>query len=466
MRFQTVFSLFGIFALLALGTGCAPAAPPGKGEEVDPQFSEFYNLLGGSNTLGKVVSPAFERNHLRLQYTENALLSYDASQPGGERLNFVPLGKNFGFSDPALPAPAQENDMVRYVNGHVIFAEFVTLYDQLGGARFVGLPITEVRLNTEKGRYEQYFEKMGFYRNLGEDNPQVKLLPYGLIACQSDEDDVCNAPLGDAVIEPQKYLPQPFLQVAQRLGEDFTGAPLTQPYQNPQGMLEQVYENVVIALYPQDLRSVRLLPLPALVGVTPTAPVAPLPDDLMVFYPSSQSNQLGHNVPRPFVVYIATHGAEELSGEPVDELREVDGVRRQCFENYCLDYDPSAPLGLQIHPAPLGYAYLQQQSAFQPVFKVSVWESTPVLKAGDTQTLGVAVYNGVPNQPIVNAEPSITITLPDGKTSQQRLPPTAANGKTYLEFDETSQLGLYSYEVCASQPGSEAVCVKESWYVR
>lgn len=457
--------LWGMFATGLLGCMGAGAANTTVRIDIDTRFSEFYNLIGGERALGKALGPVFQQGVKFMQYTENALLTYDESLPAGERFNFEPLGVSFLISDPPLPAPANQPG-VRYLNGHVVFADFVPLFDQLGGLRFVGNPLTEVRLNTEKSRYEQYFEKMGFYQKVGE--TQVYLLPYGLIACQGLQSKMgCSVVNTDAIINTE-YLPQPFLPIVERLKPEFTGAPLSQPYRAADGMLEQVYENVVLAVDPNNLRTISLRPLPTLVGIQTGLFVLPASDPLMAFVTLDSANNLGHNIPRPFLEYIAAHGGNELAGQPIGELFEQNGIRRQCFTNYCLDYDPAAPAGAQIRPAPLGHTYLGLQNYLPAQMRLMVWENKSIIAPGEEQVLGVKVYNDTPGQPMKDIQPTIEITLPNKTVKTMVFPPTSSAGNTYLgvNLPGTKVGDAVTYKVCASQPGGAPVCVTESWLVR
>lgn len=452
------------FLILALGLlGCKEGRTTTQAfGTIDGRFIEFYNLMGGERVLGKSLGPAFQREGKILQYVENALMVYDENKPVGDRFNFEPLGISFQVSDPPLPAPENQPE-IRYLNGHIIFSGFVPLFDSLGGARFVGYPLTEARWNPEKSRYEQYFEKMGFFRR--EEDSQVYLLPYGLIACQRNPSEAgCSAPASDAIIHTQ-YLPQPFLPMVERLGQGFSGAPLSEPSLASDGMLEQVYESVVLVVEPSNLRAIHLRPLPLLIGYQREALAPPSSDPRMVFIPLDPTGSSGHNVPRPFIEYIAAHGGQELAGAPISELFDENGLRRQCFENYCLDYDPTAPSGAQIRPAPLGHAYLRGQNYQAADVRLLVWETNPRIAPGQEQVLGVRVYNELTRQPIQDIEPGVEIRLPNGTIEKRVFPPTSSAGNAYLKINLNglNPGDLVVYKVCVSQPGGEPVCVSDSW---
>ncbi len=131
------------------------------------------------------------------------------------------------------------------MNGHVILDEFVPMYKQLGGARFVGRPLTEGRHNPDKNRIEQYFENLGFYRLVDEEPGIVHLMAYGAMACPEG----CRAQPPSASIPSLKaYLPQPFSTAASSLGLDFTGLTLSGPQPGEDGNMEVIFENLVLML--------------------------------------------------------------------------------------------------------------------------------------------------------------------------------------------------------------------------
>jgi hypothetical protein len=456
-----------ILVLIFSAVGCESGEAVPTALSVDTRFQQFYDLQGGEQVLGPALVPMFNDGTRQMLLTENAQLIYDEQLPTGERYNFEKLGLLFGYQDPVLPIPEQPG--IRYLNGHVVYAEFVPLFDQLGGVRFAGNPLTEVRLNTEKNRYEQYFEKLGFYRNLGDPENTVHLLPYGLIACQKKYPETgCQQGLQDAIINPQAYLPQPFVSTFERLGEAFTGKPLSQPYLAPDGRLEQIYENLVLSMDVNNLRTIGLRDLPVRVGISAELAVPMLNDPLMAFIQLDSASNLGHNVPKAFLEYIAAHGGNDLSGLPISELNDVNGLRRQCFTNYCLDFDSQAPAGANIHPVPLGYEYQRLQGYLPAEFNLRTWEARPILAPGEAQIVGVMVYNATPSQPVANLQPTLEVSLPNGSRQKLVFPPTGAGGTAYLTVTlaEAKAGETIVYEVCAAQPGSVPTCSKEAWLVK
>jgi len=450
------------FLLVFLLGGCGSTSPA-PAVEVDPLFREFYTLRGGKETLGPALGPALEQNGIRLQICANAVLQYDPAAPEGEKFGFAPVAADFVQADTPLAVPEQNG--IRVLNGHLLYPDFVEVFDHMGGLRFVGQPLTEAHVNPEQQRVEQYFERLGFYRSFADPQAPVQLLPYGLMDCHQQSDSQACQTGGDFNAMPQNLPPEPFLPLVERLGEGFSGKALSDVYLAEDGKLEQVYENIVVAAAPEAWRQMELRPLPELTGIAPQAPTGQRPETGLSFMPLTPDG-LGFNVATAFLEYAARHGSASISGEPITELFETNGVRRQCFRKYCLDYDPTAPVGAQIRPAPLGYDYLRQRNALAPRLQLRIWEEKPYLAPGAAQTIGVSVYNGSASQPVSDFQPTITLTLPDGTTKNQTLPPTSAAGTSYLTWAETQQTGTYLYKVCAVWPGSNPVCARESWLVR
>jgi hypothetical protein len=244
--------LLFLTALIACGRdiGHQPSPPedlpPGLIPEetfpVDPIFEGLYDSLGGLENLGPALTPLQESGDLKIQYVDAALMVFDPQSAGSEQYRLAPLGLVFGIAEPAVPNPGVPDD--RYLNGHVIFEDFVPLFDQLGGARIVGRPLTEARYNPDKDRLEQYFENLGFYTREGELGGYVQLLAYGAFAC----DRRCRYQPDSASIPTLRpLLPEPFASRVSQLGVAFVGRTLTEPYRNADGQIEIIFENLVLA---------------------------------------------------------------------------------------------------------------------------------------------------------------------------------------------------------------------------
>jgi hypothetical protein len=208
---------------------------------IDPLFNDLYTYLGGEPVLGPAISPLIESGELKSQYVEAGLLTYDPRATESDRFQLAPIGLTLGVEEPPVPNPGVPGE--RYLNGHIISPDFLPLYEKLGGARFVGQPLTEANRNPETGRVEQFFENLGFYRIESEPTGQVHLLSYGVSACAERCRYASNT---NSLPEQQGDLPEPFGIAATQLGPNFTGRPLTQPLVAADGSTEVVFENVVL----------------------------------------------------------------------------------------------------------------------------------------------------------------------------------------------------------------------------
>jgi hypothetical protein len=486
MKGAVKYSIFLSLVVLLTVSGCSPdrssyvlVPTPEGAYSVDVLFREFYDHLGGMQVLGPAISPIFSHENRKYQYVQAGCMEYDLNAAPSERFRLSPLGLELGLSEPPVPLPEQAG--VVYVDGHVIYSEFVPLYRQLGGARFVGRPLTEVHYNQDTERYEQYFENLGFYRMSTDGPERVSLLAYGAWKC----DAKCRhqAPLSAQIQLPSlsSTLDEiAFREVVARLGTDFTGFALSDPFLGSDGKLEQVYENLVLVSNPDSPARVSLRPLPEKVGIQPDPMVEQKDNQIEgMFFKEIESGQ-GYNVPQPFLDYIMLHGGEEVAGKPIGELRlEGDQVFRQCFTNLCLDYhlQNDTPPDLRISPAPLGQAYLDlyyqpQENAFTDTqalrtISLQVWERYQFVSSDQSQEIGSSIFEG--RTPLRAIEPILTLTMPDGSQTSYYFPPTGDDGQTMLRLDpiEAQNGTLIPYEVCISSLTNEIFCVKDSfviWY--
>lgn len=472
-----------LFLLAVLSAACGTA---GEGLDaylvqegaygIDPLFREFYDHLGGEKVLGPPISTLFSHGSRKFQYVEAGALEYNSDLPASQAYRLSSLGLDMGISEPPVPPPGDSS--VLYVNGHVISDEFSQQYQQLGGARFVGKPLTELHFNPEKQRYEQYFENLGFYWKESEPSRPVKLLAYGAWKC----DQYCRyQPRLDAIVDPGPSEPAgsiegPFREVVSRLGSDLTGFPLTGVYRAEDGKIEQVYENLVLFSSKEGLPRVSLRPLPEILGISPEPMVEASTMSGMYFRPL-QGN-LGYNVPQEFVNYITLHGGFEISGEPVGELKmDREGVFRQCFTNLCLEYhlDRNGPPENRIRPLALGYGYKElnhppegtgfEETQSLNTITLQVWEHFPIIAPDQSQEIAVGIFEG--STPLLNIEPVMHLTMPDGALISYQFPPTGPDGHTFIGLDPISaQHGtLIPYQVCISSITDEMFCVKESFVI-
>lgn len=471
----TLFFLFSILLAACGGTGTPPVPTPEETYPVDPLFQPLYDKLGGQTYLGPAISPRFQGNGQDYQYTNTSLLVYDPRLPEGERLHLAPLGRELGVEEQPNLA---DDGATQPAEVYTVHPDFAPLYENLGGEAVVGAPLGGARRNPEMKRIEQYFENLGFYRLEDDPTGAVGLLSYGAWKC--DLSCRYSPPLNSVILLPKKRA-LAFVQMLERLGVGFTGLALTDPYLAPDGNLEQIYENVVLAVDPKDSSQVFLRPVPGKLGVMPgpTAERGSLPD--MVFVPV-QGDQ-GYFVPQDFMTYLEAHGGLDLSGPPVAQPEQLDATTlRQCFLNLCLEQrteetgdGATQPEGAgKVQPAALGTTYreLFYQAALpstQPVtpgeLSVQLWEGFPLVSSEQEQEIGVIVLSN--NSPLPNVSPVLSLTRPDGQVETFTLNPTSQSGETRITIPPVAAPNgtLVPYQVCIDAQGERKFCVLDSYLI-
>lgn len=460
----------GLMLLLtaALVACTGSGAPTESGSKslypLEPIFSEFYEFLGGEARLGPVISPALLDGSVQQQYTRSALLVYDPGAPPSERYRLAPLGRDLGVWDEPLANPNLPG--VLFVEGYIVYEGFVPLYEQLGGQRYVGKPLTGVRYLQDQNRVEQYFENLGFYLNLNEREKGVQLMSYGQLACGEN----CGSPSSPAaIIQIELPYGEPFVSTVARLGDGFVGTRLAGPYQAAEGGTEVIYENVVLAANADDSSQATPRPVLALLGVAPEEMVPRLQNPNLIFF--GINGELGYNVPIVFSDYIAQHGGFEAFGQPIQELKlQEDGGFTQCFANACLRYHRADS---RVAPLPMGREYKERffdQPALQAAspadqIQMLLWEDHSQISSSEQQVIHASVYAG--RELLPGMQPYLSITLPGGGTSLYQFPPTDENGHTQLSVPPvTAQNGtLVAYQVCLEGLDVGKICANESFMI-
>lgn len=496
MTYRTRFSLLALFCLAFLTAACGEmttgsAAIQDGSYEVASLFEEFYAELGGSGTMGPAISPLFTFNSASYQYTVAGLMGHDPDSPPNQRFYLAALGLDMGIIEPGVSPPDHPN--IRYISGHIIYDVFVPWYEQFGGTRIVGQPIAEVHYNPVLGRYEQYFENLGFFYYEGEPRDSIQLLPYGLWKCAES----CNYNHDEQLTLDVPYpAGEPFKEAISRLGPDFTGAAISEVYTNSDGEMEQVFGNLVLVQQSEQTGKVTLRPIAKNLGIKVDKLALPSKDPGMVFIPINDNQ--GYNVPRLFLDYLALHGGVDAAGPPLTEFTPLESdVFRQCFENLCLEEHRDEQSAWRVRPAPLGYAYLERgrgsvvPSALEPVsppdqsdppetslqpdeettsfqaeeIKVDVWERYPTVAQNQSQEITVSVFRD--NVPVSLVEPLLVIKLPDDKGKTYYMLPTGEDGTSYLKLDpvDVENGTLVPYQVCIYDFGETEKCVEDSFMV-
>jgi hypothetical protein len=472
LKGRLAFSIVGLLIIVLINACTASPEPSSRGiYSVDSTFSDFYREFGGDKTLGPAISPSFMDEGETYQYVVSGLMVYDPNQVPLRRFRFSPIASvEWQINGLVEPSPSDANTL--YVNGHRIWEEIWSFYDQYG-PDIIGLPVTGVVANDAKQRYEQYFEGIGFYRNYSDPPGQIHLMPYGSWMCGSN----CQYRVSDSTPPTASYsrdfsaTEQLFLQASESLGYGFTGAPLAPPRLGSDGNYEMVFENVIMYINPSDGNQIRPRPLPAWLGIQGDQPGEPVKEDWLSFYQTQDG--LGYNVPNSFTNYIDEHGTIVYSGDPVTEYHSLtDGGYSQCFTNICLEYHPTAPKDLQIRPHMLGSEVLSigenssiSGSSFTDALQINAWEDYPLIPSGQKQGINIeAVQNDAPMSGI---EFSLVVKQPNGITKTYTLKPTGKDGITRIELDPINgpNGAIVQYEVCVLGAVSPQVCFSRSYTI-
>jgi hypothetical protein len=455
-----------VLTLQACGStaGLGPSPTPFGVYPLSSIFRDLYTKLGGESMLGPAVSPEFPHGEETCQYTEMVLMCFNPqAKVDADRLYLVPIG-------PVVvePVPGETPK---------IYEAFAQAYHDLFGARYVGNPLSGVRMNADKRRIEQYFEKMGLYLQIDDPQHVVHLLAYGSVVCQKycayRPDTTSNIPAWNKGVEV------PSLPSLIRIGGfDVVGNPVSVPYTAADQNLEQVFEKMLVYIPAENPSTIRLRPLGVLLKMPRTAPGPQVygEKDGMVFYPV-QGN-LGYHVPLVFDQFITRHGGTELSGKPISDplgltLNGQQGAR-QCFENYCLEYDSTR--SQPIYLSDLGTQYLQEKVKeenrvfeFSPqTTRLLVSEEQPQISSQEQAVIQVKVYQVKGMLPIKDIESVLILGLPDGKKLALNVPATNQEGTALVTLPAITDAPngtVIPYAVCLNVPAREQICQSESFLI-
>lgn len=458
------------FALTSSAIRQAEALP------VDTTFKEFYQTLGGNELLGPAISTLEIRDNLQCQFTERVLMCFNPTTTGVGRFILYPLGIELNIQEDGHLSRAGMTENARVVDGFVIYEKFIPLYDRLYGARYAGRPLTELRINQELHRAEQFFENVGFYQDLNNPNGPVFLIPYGAYLCGGE----CSYRLNEYwSIVKSNLTEQPFAQSITSLGGPGAfGAVMLKPRIASDGLVEQVYTNVAFVAPQEDPSQVQLRPLPTILGYEVQSLAEMKSHEQLVFYEIKDG--LGHNVPRPFHDFVANHGGRDLSGQPISEviLLKDQNIFQQCFENYCLIYDPAASDAMRVRMAPLGQEYikrfpppedLQVQNVFSPdTISMLVTADKPTLNDNESQLVRMMIRQRDTGQPIERVEATLVLHYQGSPPIRYFVPPSDADGMSVVEIPPQSGLAngtRLSYQVCLNLPSEKPICAMDSYLI-
>ncbi|MDZ4158945.1 MAG: hypothetical protein U1B80_04055 [Anaerolineaceae bacterium] len=273
-----------------------------------------------------------------------------------------------------------------------------------------------------------------------------------------------------------------FASVLNQLGGPaIFGQPLTDVILLENGEMEQLYENVIVFSPASNPNAIQFRPLPKILEMPASPPDARQYDrrDNLIFYPVE--DDLGFHVPVFFDEFLSQHGGKELSGNPINNVVGLrlsgEDVARQCFENFCLDYFPNAPLGQRIRLAPLGVLYLGRmdkaisQSKAIPKSQtliLQVGEEKSELRPGEEQTIYVLIIKRQNKKPVAQVKTTIELMLPNGKIFTYTAEPSGPDGWTRITIPplpKTKHGMMVAYKVCLLNPVKAGDCATGSYLI-
>jgi hypothetical protein len=463
-------------------TGGTSGLPEGT-YPVDPVFQDFYDTHGGVDVFGYAISSSYTTvQGRRGQYFETVLLVYDANT---QTVFFESLGNDLDLGQLPVYTWNGPTEGGVFVGEHFIHPDFASLYLSLG-PELVGQPLTDPVENLSQNRIEQHFESMGFYIDLNDPNATASLLFYGRMHCGG-----CNSqrPLTEnAIVEPM-LADRALYSRMKEMGISLTtaGNLVQGPLTRYDGTKDIIFDYLV--LYEQD-GSLGIRNVPELMGLKENQMYYPSPDNIFVFYEIADGG--GFNVLYLFNDFILEHGGYQVSGQPISSLSRLNANTeelRQCFQHYCLDYNPAGnPV---VKPVPLGELYFQgnQTEYVQPKIGsenesgdfgdgsggTKVRNQTPFTLIAqedhyniDSQTQQVLTFwvklQETP-QPGMNLV--LKVTYPDGHEEMVSLSPTDQEGKTSQTLAPIAgQNGsLVRYEACLSYGDLPPACVEQVFMI-
>jgi hypothetical protein len=433
---------------------------------VDLLFIDFYHALGGEGTLGPAISIVETSDGLTKQYTVAGLMIFDPTAAESSRFALAPLGLELGAGDGDVLGKAYATG--RIINGYLVRSEFLEEYERLGGARFVGKPISEAQYNAEKGRSEQYFENLGFFQLDGE--PKIRMMPYGAYACDRNcrnQEPIAGIPV------LQSILPDTFLKKTIELGLPFVGKPLTGVHFTPDGKQEVIFENLVLVAENDSLLEVSVRPMVDQIGLLAQDPAKSQNSPLSVFYEIDEG--FGYDVPLYFVEFLEANGGTEIAGTPISHVFSHEpGIYWQCFTNLCLQFNLNVEGEERLRPVPLGVEYKDRyydevidflSSQAMEDLEMKVWEKDSFVSSNGSQIIHLALFEG--RKPLKDFEPILIATMPDGSQRKAYFQPSDENGRTSIGLApiDAPNGTLIAYKVCLYNIESEPRCVGDNYLI-
>ncbi len=411
------------------------------------------------------------------------MLVYDPSSIDAGMVRFWPVGRELQVEEPPIQTPLVTEEGALFINGHYLSPDFANFFTQIGGLPVAGQPLTERHFNPLYQRYEQFFENVGFYQLINTQEGEVRLLSYGSWMCR---DNCSPGPDEAALLDIANPVSEPYLSMVNKLGRDLSGYPINcviEP-QDPTMPEVKVFKNLVLTTDPNSQDSVKLLPIPEIIGIQKEEPSPQKSEDQAVFIPTTVEGE-GFNVPVPLLEYIDRHGGLGISGLPITHFQKYGEGFRQCFQYLCLTHQPDSVPWQQTQPEALGYFYIRLHPECKKPkvtllggtdpevstgklsdIKVKTWEEHPYLSPGFAQTILVALKDKV-NRPLAGYDVELIVEVPDNNRNiYLNFPPTDASGQAKVEVPVLVLPSgtLIPYQVCIGS-GDEKICQEDDYVI-
>ena len=239
------------------------------------------------------------------------------------------------------------------------------------------------------------------------------------------------------------------------------------------GVIRQVYGNVIFEAPQDNLSQVSLYSLPADPCPELVANLACLQDCIF------EGKIFREDLAR-LKQFLAQHGSTVLSGNPIQEIRQVAGqnLYRQCFEKLCLLYDPEASDSLKVRLAPLGKDYIQNRqynpdlevkNIFTPdLINLTVAVDRPNLSNTEEQYVRMSVDEKETGLGMALVEGTLVLNFDGRPPLRYNFPPTDAQGMSVVVIP--AQPGLENgtrlqYHVCLNLPSEQPICRQDSYLI-
>ncbi len=319
----------------------------------------YYRQHNGVELFGYPITRQMDRDGMRLQYFEKAIIQYPAvANPRYSQVSLRPLG--FELSALTAPVTPEDDPDCRYFepHGHLVCVNLLDFFDKVGGQDILGNPISESKV--ANGVLVQDFENARLKWTTDTSVPHVDLERWGEQACLADG-EICadnKSPEQTRILSPTDIF------VIEYGGESVFGSKVGTE-ESLAGKTFQCYQNACLVWNPNATEPVTLVPL-GLQGA-PSAPrIDPPPPSADVWY----CPETGHSVILAFKDFYLHHGGEAVFGQPLTEFMREGERWVQWFENACFEWQPDRDDGERVQLIPLGEIHYRQ-------FNAQVFQTTP-----------------------------------------------------------------------------------------